>query len=191
MSSSLSNFKTRISENLGLARLNRFRVTFAGIPGWDGNVSDLSLLCDSAILPTRTISTTEYSLHRHTIKVPTGYTENDISITFNLTQNYLAKKALDAWMNSIIDIENYRLKYDIDYRRDITVEQLDTSDNVVYSITAYDAFPTEIEDIEFTNDSEEIAQITATFSYSRFEINNALTRYVGDINTNSNFSNIA
>ena len=170
MSSSLNNFKSTLSKNLGLARANRFKVTFSSIPGWDGDITDLSVMCDSVSMPTRQILTTDYSLHRHVIKVPTGYTESDINITFNVTQNYLAKKALDSWLSKVVDVPSYRVNYNDVYRRDITIQQLDTSDAVIYTASVKDAFPYELSALEFSNSSQEIVKVQATFAYGFFEL---------------------
>lgn len=155
---------------MGLAKANRFKVTFSSVPGWSGNTQDLSVMCDSVSMPTRQILTTDYSLHRHTIKVPVGYIEEDISITFNVTQNYLAKKALDSWLSKVVDVPNYRVNYNDVYRRDITIEQLDTSDAVIYTATAKDAFPYQLSALEFSNESHEIVKVQATFAYGFFEL---------------------
>ena len=171
MSSSLTEFKAVLAKNLGLARGNRFKVNFSGgIPGWSGDADHLSIMCDSVKMPTRTILTTDYSLHRHAIKVPTGYTEEDVDITFNLTQNYLAKKALDSWTSKIIDTSTYRLNYSSEYRRDITIEQLDTSDAVIYTAKLKEAYPYQVSSVEFSNESADLLQISATFAYASFEI---------------------
>ena len=168
--SSINDFKSAIAKNLGVAKSNRFRVSFAGVPGWSGDVNDLSIMCDSVTMPTRQITTMDYSLHRHTIKIPTGYTEEDIKITFNVTQNYLAKKALDSWISNVVDVPTYRVNYNEAYRRDITIEQLDTQDNIIYTAAVKDAFPYEVSAIEFSNESEEIVKVSATFAYGFFEI---------------------
>jgi hypothetical protein len=170
MSSSISNFKTTLSKNLGLARANRFKVTFSSVPGWSESIEDLSVMCDSVSMPSRQILTTDYSLHRHTIKVPVGYTESDIIITFNVTQNYLAKKALDSWLSKVVDVPTYRVNYNDVYRKDIAIQQLDTSDAVIYTATVKDAFPYEISALEFSNDSQEIVKVQATFAYGFFEL---------------------
>ena len=166
----METFKSKISANLGLSKANKFEVTFSGIPGWSGSLEDLTLMCDSVTMPTRQIETMSYSLHRHTIKVPTGYTEEDIRITFNVTQNYLAKKALDSWVSKIIDVPTYRVNYNDVYRRDITIKQLDSKDAVIYTASVKDAFPYEVSALEFSNDSEEIVKVSATFAYGFFEI---------------------
>jgi hypothetical protein len=170
MSSSLNDFKTTLSKNLGLARANRFKVTFSNIPGWSGSTEDLSVMCDSVSMPTRQILTTDYSLHRHVIKVPIGYTEEDITITFNVTQNYLAKKALDSWLSKVVDVPSYRVNYNDVYRRDIMIQQLDTSDAVIYTATVKDAFPYQISALEFSNSSQDILTVQATFAYGFFEL---------------------
>lgn len=172
--SSINDFKEAIVNNKGLARSNRFKVEITDVPGWSGSTtgkSDLTILCDSVTMPGKNIETIEYSLYRNRYKVPTGYANEDVTITFNLTQNYLAKDALDSWINSIINVDSYLLSFDSVYKKDISIFQLDLLDKTVYKVKLKEAYPYQVESIDLSNQNEDsISTISAQFTYSTIEI---------------------
>lgn len=173
MSSSIQNFKTVLVRNKGLTKANRFRVEFTSIPDWNGSttqLNDLTVFCTAVSMPGKTIETLDYSLYRNKYKVPTGYIHDDVTITFNLSQNYLAKEALDKWQNYIIDESEYLLKYDSEYKRDINIYQLDELDKNIYTVKLKNAYPTTVQAIEFSDESTDtISTISATFSFDTIE----------------------
>lgn len=172
MSSSIDKFKDTIISNSGLARANRFKVEFTDIPGWTGTgKSDLTVLCNRVSIPGKTIETLEYSLYRNKYKVPTGYTNEDVEISFNLTGNYLAKQALDAWVDSVIDTDSYQLNYDSVYKKDVSIFQLDEFDKTIYKIKLKEAYPYQLQSIELSDDNEGVVPlISAQFTYSTLDI---------------------
>lgn len=173
MSSSINAFKEAIVKNLGLAKSNRFKVEFTDIPGWSGGTtgkSDMTLLCDSVSFPGKTIDTIDYNLYKNKYKVPIGYSYSDVNIVFNLTQNYLAKDALDSWQNSIINNDSYLLNYDIVYKKDVIIYQLDELDRTIYKVKLREAYPVQVDPIELSNQNENaITTISALFAFSTIE----------------------
>jgi hypothetical protein len=95
----ITDIKGVISRRGGLARPNRFKVDFTGllagpvtIPGLDtSTIKDLNFLVDNISIPGRAINTFEYAIWNHSIKVPTGYDEDDIEIVFNLQRSGLPR----------------------------------------------------------------------------------------------------
>lgn len=195
MSSSINAFKSAILRNRGLARLNRFEIEITAVPGWSGDKRDLKFLCESVNLPSKQINTLDYDKGGTTrpIKIPTGYIEDDVTMTFNLTNNYLVKKAFDAWMEKIINVDSYLLSYDSVYKRDINIAQLDENDQKVYSVQLMNAYPTTINSIDLDANSESaISKISVVFTYDKLKtaltstatsISNSTINYIGDFPT--------
>lgn len=176
--SSIDNFKSTIVSNKGFSRPHRFKVTITNIPGSSGTTSSqsLSILCESVNIPNINIGTSDYSLYRNKYKVPIDYSHDDITISFYLTGNYLAKTTLDSWVNKIIDSSKYLLSYDSEYKRDVTIEQLDELNKTIFKVKLFDAFPISIDSIDLSNqDEDSISQVSATFTYSRIESENKNT----------------
>lgn len=173
----IDDIKTLINKRGGFAKPNRFAVDFSGlaskISGFDTDqFRDLNILVDSLSIPGRTISTTDFGAWRHTIKVPTAYTEDDIEMVFNVTNDFTSKKILDAWLNLVISEESYLVAYDSEYKIDIKISQLDDNDNETYSANIYGAFPISVKGLPLDNNSESaVSRCNATFAYDYFKIN--------------------
>lgn len=167
MSSSINDFKSVILRNRGFAKANRFKVEITSVPGASGSARDLNFLCESVNIPGKQITTLDYDNGTHRpIKIPTGYIEDDVTMIFNLTNNYLVKRALDSWMQQIINANSYRLAYDAAYKRDIKISQLDENNAVVYTSILYAAYPITINSIDLDNNSEStISKATVVFTY--------------------------
>ena len=192
--SSIDNFKSAVLRNSGFAKSNRFAVKIFAVPGWSGSTQDLNIFCESVSLPGKQINTIDYDIGiRRPLKIPTNYTEDDITMVFNLTNNYLAKKAIDEWMKSIIDVDTYLLSYDSDYKRKIEISQLDENNSTVYSMTLKAAFPISMNAIEFDNGSENTVQkLSVTFAFDPKQdptqaAAEASSNMIGDINLPTNF----
>jgi hypothetical protein len=172
--SSITDFKAAVVRNKGLSKANRFKVIFTNIPGWDGGTNglgDLTVFCSSVSMPGKTIETLDYSLYRNKYKVPIGYMHDDVTITFNLSSNYLAKDALDKWQNYVIDENDYLLKYDAEYKKDINIYQLDESNKTVYSVKLINAYPVTVQAVDLSDDSSDtISTVSAVFSFDKIEI---------------------
>jgi len=171
--SSIDYFKSTIVSNKGFSRSHRFKVTITDIPGGSTDSKSMSVLCESASIPNINIGTSEYSLYRNKYKVPVDYSHDDITIGFYLTGNYLVKTALDSWVNKIIDSSKYLLSYDSEYKRTVTIEQLNELNKTIFKVKLFDAFPISIDAIDLSHqDQDNISLVTATFTYSRIESEN-------------------
>jgi hypothetical protein len=175
MSSSIRDFKSAILKNKGFARSNRFKIQITDIPGsGELDTRDLNFLCETVNIPSKQINTIEYDRigMARPLKIPTGYTEDDVTMNFNLTNNYVVKTALDSWMEKIININSYLLSYDAEYKRDIAIAQLDESDGVVYAVQLVNAYPISIGSIDLDNGAESsISKVTVVFTYDELKIN--------------------
>jgi len=170
MATNIQQFKSVIGARGSLAKTNRFKVTIPlpfALLGENGR--DLSLLCETCSLPGRLIQTTDFSPWRNPIKIPTGYTDEDVNMTFYLTNDYYAKNILDKWMQSIINVDSYLLSYPEQYRSNIQIHQLDERDNIRYTSVLVDAYPIGVNSVELDNNTTDSFQkVTATFTYKTF-----------------------
>ena len=172
MSSLINDFKNSIAANGGFARANRFSVSITAVPGFnDGTeaLRDLTFMCDSVTIPGKQITTLDYEIStRRAVKIPTGFVDDDITLTFNLTNNYLAKRAFDAWTNYIIDVGSYLTRYHDEYTRDIIIKQLDDRDRETYSVLLQRAYPYQIQSVELSHEAEStISKVSVTLTCDR------------------------
>ncbi len=196
---SIDNLKATIAKKGGVAMQNRFQVFFTpptapsvrsllnqDIGSLVGNIAknaitggspkniapdprDISILCEAVSLPGRQITTIDYTAERQAIKIPYSVINEDISMTFILTNDYYMKKMFDAWSTGIFDVEKYRAGYKKDFTTDIVIQQLNQQNIPIYSVRLEGAFPVTIGAINLDNNSENtIQKMTVTLSYENY-----------------------
>lgn len=181
----IDKFKSVISKRGGLAPANRFAVYMAlPLISFDpqnliarafnqGTASpfindprDISILCDSVTLPGRQISTTEVQTNLLAVKTPYNYINDDVQMSFHITNDHFMKKYFEKWFNSMFDRSKMTMKYRSQYTTDIIIQQLDQRDVPVYTVTLRNAYPTTITSYELTNSGENQTQkLQVTFAY--------------------------
>ena len=166
---SIDNLKATIAKKGGLAMQNRFAISGGSAKNLIPDPRDISILCEAVSFPGRQISTIDYIAERQGIKVPYSVINEDVSMTFLLTNDYFIKKMFDAWSTGIFDVEKYRAGYKKDFVTDIVIQQLDQNNVPVYSVRLEGAFPTTISAINLDNNSENtIQKMTVTMSYENY-----------------------
>ena len=165
-STSIQDLQSAIKRHAGLSRDNRFRVIISNpIDGEDGQ--DLSLLCESCTLPGRQINTTDFSVWRNENKIPTGYTDEDVTCVFYLTNDYYVNNLFDKWLLKIINPDTYLANYTNTFAKTILLQQLNEADQPVYQVTLPYAWPVGVNSIELDNSSENSVQkLTVVFTYN-------------------------
>jgi hypothetical protein len=166
----INNFKGTIARRGGLAKANRFDVLItlpSSIAADRGR--DLTLLCESAILPGKQITSTEWSLYGHTIKIPTNFIQEDVTCLFNVTNDYYVKRVFDRWQNKVISNTTFLAGYDAEFKADVRIRQLDEHDVIVYETVLLGAYPIAVQPITLDNNAEQQTQkLSVTFSYNDY-----------------------
>lgn len=154
----------------GAARANRYRVSFDR-----GQGDRLDILCDSVTWPGRQIMTTEYYTDMKAIKKPYAFANEDINISFILTNNWYAWEYLKSWQSSTInqiDTVTNALTVNLrqDYVRQVIIEHLDEQDRPRKIVQLINAYPTTLASMELGNANENtIIRCTATLSYDNWK----------------------
>lgn len=188
---SIEKLKSLVSKKGGLAKANRFNVMFtpptlslidfnlggAIASAISGNFNaknfindprDISLLCDSVILPAKVVTTLDYQANKQSFKVPYGTIEDEVSLGFLLTNDYYMKTIFDSWINSIVDPDKYCVAYKDDITCDVIIQQLDEQDVPIYGVKLENAFPTTMSEVGFSNESSsQIQKMNVTFTYDK------------------------
>lgn len=182
----IENFKTLVSKRGGLAPANRYAV-YMPLPlisfdpqeliakafnqGSNSNnffndPRDVSILCDQVTMPGRQIMTTELQNNMLPLKMPYGYTNDDVTMSFHITNDHYVKKLFENWVGRIIDKRKMTMKYRSSYATDIIIQQLDQRDVPVYTCTLKNAYPITVASYDLSNGSESTMQkLTVTFAY--------------------------
>jgi len=134
---------------------------------------DMFLLCQSASLPGKRITTTEATHNHNRTKKPYSMMTEEVSMTFLLTNDYYVKKYFDMWQNMIIDDsgDHYKTMYKRDYSTDVTIQQLSTSNDFVpgYSIQLLNAYPIQVSSVELSNGGDGLLEVSVTWEYDNWK----------------------
>lgn len=165
----IDDMKAIVGNQGGFARTNFFAVTFNGPSSISPDPVIVNALCESAQLPGRSISTFEYGMTRHAIKRPYGYINDDVTLTFYVTNDFYIKKLWEAWLNSVINDVDDKVGYRDDYAQDVVISVLNLNHNEIHQVTLTKAYPITINAIELNNGSEnEIMRLTVTLTYEDY-----------------------
>lgn len=143
---SVENFRETVL-NQGLARKNRFEVQIAAPAKVSALATNsdrlISLFAESAVLPELTINA-----EMQQIWGPASHRPKSIGyggfmvLQFHLDQDMTIKRLFDAWMQSIVDGQQYTVSYQSDYVAPLMqVIQLNDIDEPVYTVTFEEVFP--------------------------------------------------
>jgi hypothetical protein len=186
----IDNFKTIISKRGGLAPSNRYAVYMplplisfdpqeiiarafnrgANSNNFFNDPRDVSILCDQVTMPGRQIVTTELANNLLPIKMPYGYTNDDVSMSFHITNDHYMKKFFENWTDRIFDKRKMTMKYRSSYATDIIIQQLDQRNVPVYTCKLINAYPISISAYDMSNTSESTFQkLTVTFAYEDWD----------------------
>lgn len=191
--SSIDTFKSTLGRRTGFAKANRFAVymnlpLISVNPGtiltniFSGNTNplqifndprDISLLCETASLPGRTINTADYQTNMKVRKMPQGYLNDDVSFTFLLTGDMYIKNTFTQWQDSIVNTENKTAKYKDDFTSTVIIQQLNDNNDPAYTCRLLKAYPVSISQIDLGNTNENtISRVTVTFAYDDWDEQN-------------------
>jgi hypothetical protein len=195
---SIDQLKATISKKGGLSQANRFNVMFTppqgsllnsdpatligglvsggGLSNVINDPRDISLLAESVNLPSSQITTLDHIAEKQTVKIPYAVIQEEVTMTFLLTNDYYIKNMFDKWGQSIVDLETYRVAYKKDIVTDVVIQQLNKQNIPIYGVKLENAFPTTIGGIALSNESADTPnKLTVTFSYDKFVVEDGLT----------------
>jgi len=167
----INQFKTLIQKRGGLARANRFNVIISLPPGLNepDRGRDLSLLCESTVLPGKQILTQEWAIYGHTIKIPYSFVQEDVNCIFNITNDYYAKRIFDKWQNKVIDNEKFHINYDDAFKTNVILQQLNEDDRAIYEYTLEGAYPISVQAMVVDNNADlQTQKLSVLFAYNNF-----------------------
>lgn len=170
--SPVQDLASRISERGGLARPNLFAVTFNGPASVNPDMFLVNAICESASLPGRAISTNEHTTTKHATKTPYTFINDDITLTFLVTNDFYIKNLFEKWMKHVINDEDGKIYYKSQYASDMTITILSLDGKMVHKVQLEKAFPIAFTAMELSNTSEsQVMRFTVTMTYDNFKSN--------------------
>jgi hypothetical protein len=157
----------------GGARPNLFRATI-NFPSYAGGDTELtSFLCKAAQLPASVVGQIEIPFRGRQLKIAGDRTFENWNITVINDAEFKIRNAFESWMNGINEHKNGTGLVDPnEYQVDLIIDHLDSSDNVIKSITIRGAFPVNVAAIDLSYETTDtIEEYTVEFSYQYWESN--------------------
>lgn len=162
-----------VIKSRGLSRPNLFEINLSGL-GREGlkvasndEVRDLEVLVTKATLPTRNLITFEHSIYRNDTSFVSGYVNSGFTLDFTLTEDYLAKRVFNKWLNRVINQDQYTVRYKSGYVCDIEVRQLnlDKKSTIAYRAKLENCFPKGVSEISLDSGPAGLPSISVEFLY--------------------------
>jgi len=176
MAGSIAEFKSSFSKEL--ARPSKFDVNIPiplGLIPYLGTSRMLTMRCENAELPGRTIATTSMKIYGVEEKFPYMSSYNDMSLTFIVSDDMKEKKFFDAWLNWINPNSSFNLKYKKDYSVGLRINQYDVRNEVSYSADLVDAYPIAVNGMDLNWSADGYHKLTVTFAYTSWRDNSLET----------------
>ncbi len=176
MAGSIADFKASFSKEL--ARPSKFDVNIPiplGMIPYRSTSRMLTMRCENAELPGRTIATTSMKIYGVEEKFPYMSSYNDLSLTFIVSDDMQEKLFFDAWLNWINPNTSYNIKYKQDYSVALRINQYDVQNKVSYSVDLVDAYPIAVNGLDLNWSADGYHKLTVTFAYTSWRDNSLKT----------------
>ena len=172
--------KALLNANGGIAYNDKYMVTLNKPPGFDlpGGMEmrkRLTMLCDTATLPTKSLATFEKSIYGTVKAMPYRMTFTEASMSFIMRDYMNEKKYFDAWQNKIVDQKTGNLGFFNDYVCDITIQKFsrmadNTSNRPMYTVKLIDAWPSIVSEVQLSHSGgTEAMKLPVTFQFKKWE----------------------
>lgn len=186
---------------LGLARSNRYMVSFLmppGIPSSGGYMNTesqagtieangrrlntngaIDISCHTASLPARTLMTYQLAQHSAPFSVPYSQLYDPISFSFYSSAHHNQRQFFDIWQTAVVNINDNSLNFFDEYTQDIDIWQLDRQGNKTYGVKIYAAWPLAIVEVPFgygTNNT--VVEVTVSMQFKLWKANHDTTEIV-------------
>ena len=145
------------------------------LPGGMGMRVRLSILCDTATLPTKSLATYEKTIYCPVKAMPYRMTFTEASMSFIMTDSMREKDYFDAWQAKIIDQKTGNVGFFDDYKIDITIKKFGKtvatdSDEPTYEVTLFEAWPSIVSEVQLSHSGgTEAMKLPVTFQFKKWE----------------------
>ena len=183
---SISEIKSSITFGGGLARTNKFLVTLPslGSGGLIGALGarNMNILCRTAQIPGKQVTTHEKRIGMKFEKVAYGYAVEDVTLTFMETALMPIRRYFDDWRELVLNEDAQTAAYKTEYQKRIVISQLamplpfGALTNIpidvnasTYSVELVNAFPTTITSVDYNNEADGFVETTVSMSYTNWK----------------------
>ena len=162
----------------GIAKPNRFNIVLT-VPksvykkiGAEQNsstmiLSGISLMAQQVNIPGYNVAVQEAIHQNSTRKIIYDKSEGEFDITFICSGNHFEKKLFDLW-KKVIFRPDHTIEYYDEYISDITVQQLNEQDKVIYETTITECYPSTVGQISLDRSARDTQQtLNVVFNFRK------------------------
>lgn len=168
------DFLANFAKHKDFAKVSKFHVEItkpsAFIAG-DVDFRDLRFQCEAAELPGYNINTVDARIYGVPAPVASFASFNDITLTFICAGDLWEKKLFDYWLNLIIPVNNYHLRYKNEYVSKINIKQYYETGEPSYIVSLWNAFPITLSPLTLNWGDDGIHKLSVTFKYDYWSTN--------------------
>lgn len=154
----------------GGARANQFRVTLSApaVLGGAAALRDAQFLCKAAQLPGLTIENIPVQYRGRTVNFAGEKSFTPWSVSIYNDSNFAIRNLMEDWSSYIQENSSTSAGAlnPADYQVQLIVQQLDRNEDVLKTVTFFDAYPTEVGAIGLDFDTASIELFDVTFTYN-------------------------
>ena len=171
--SNVEGFKS-FADLFGYGRLSpaRYEVFFSNFPiEWNLR---LNLAIESTAMPGRSISTATYKIAGPKQEMPYELLyNNEIQMVFRVGEDMFEKLVFEDWMNRVAPYNNGFINYYNSFVQEISITQLDRSDNEVLKVILHECYPKVMTDLDLSGlKNDESHSLSVGFAYKDYSILN-------------------
>ena len=178
----ISEFISRVGAKGYFAKRNRYTVEItpptsltsaAGVE--DVPPTDIEFLCSAALLPDRSMGTSSFRYGgKYAMDLPYEIPPTEATLSFTETNDHKCRKFWYNWMEYIMSVDSYNLKYFDTFKGTIKIstfdETQDGTEQPNHKVVLEDVYPSSIEQISLGWALAELADFQVNLKFTRWKI---------------------
>ena len=173
----------------GLARPNRYIVTFVAPPGVSGtnagraisraqqgavsttfreynDRNSVEILCHSAQLPGRNMDTYEHMHYGAPYPAPISQSYSPAQFSFYTNTKYNSRKLFEVWQQTILNIATNTFNFYDEFVSNVKIETFDRENNKTYGVLLHEAYPINVSSVSLGyGEKDSLADVSVTMAY--------------------------
>lgn len=130
----------------------------------------LDIMTSQTELPGKTINISETKYNGDTLKAGQSILYGQHQFVFKVSSDMYEKGIIERWMDLIVDPNTHEVGYQNTYATNITINQLNLNDEIVYSVRLIDAFPVNVNSMVLSNsEMNNTHELMVQFAYRKWE----------------------
>jgi hypothetical protein len=134
----------------------------------------LSLQCEAAELPGKTLQTADVKIYGPIFKVPYQAQFNDMTLSFLCTNEFYERKLFEKWLEAIMPMDTNNLRFPKDeltrYLTNIKIIQYDDFIKKIFIVELIDAFPIGIANQSLSWAEDGFHRLGVQLAYQKYRV---------------------